>query len=111
MEKGFSKSKAKQKADEKFKNDDWNEFMRRYTMLIEYIMKIKDGKIHANIMKKVRTYISDGFKENRAIQMADEKYRYQLEGFIAEKNKTRDNEDTDSGENDSENESDDESQT
>ncbi|CAC5417766.1 unnamed protein product [Mytilus coruscus] len=103
LKRGLSKTKAKQRANDKLKNEEWIIFMNRYLQVIEYIIRLKYEKMHVNVMKKVEAYLRDGFDENRAIQMAIKKYRHQLENFIEGSQNSGKDDDTESEDNESDN--------
>ncbi|CAG2219059.1 unnamed protein product [Mytilus edulis] len=101
LKRGLSKTEAKQRANDKLKNEDWIIFMNRYLQVIEYIMRLKYEKMHVHVMNKVEAYLRDGFDENRAIQMAIKKYRHQLENFIEDSQSSGKDDDTESKDNES----------
>jgi hypothetical protein len=78
----LTEEEAMEKAEDKLRADDWKIFINKYATLIGYIMKLKGGKIHTNIMDTVRLYNQVGYAEPTSVRMALKKYRHQLEEYL-----------------------------
>jgi hypothetical protein len=66
-------------------NDEYLEqFMSRYASLIQYILQLKDGRLHLKIMKLVDDLVQDGMDYNKAIKIAMRKHKHMLENYLDE---------------------------
>ena len=107
----MSKSKAKNKADAKLQEDDLTEFMEEYGVLILKMLRLRHGRLHAEIMDWVDSYIGDGIDRKRAIRTVLRKHRSEFEEYLrstdeedAEAEDDSDNDDDGEGESDDEDE-------
>jgi hypothetical protein len=66
-------------------NDEYLEqFMSRYASLIQYILQLKDGRLHLKIMKLVDDLVQDGMDYNKAVKIAMRKHKHMLENYLDE---------------------------
>jgi hypothetical protein len=79
IEEGMSKQKAQEKTEDKIYVKDMQMFTRNYGKLIQYILQLKNGPIHAHVMDDVQDFLSEGYGENKSIRMALKKNRHILE--------------------------------
>ena len=59
--------------------NDIKQFLNNYGTLIQYILQLKHGSIHASVMADVNHFLSEGYDEERSIRMALNKSRHLLE--------------------------------
>ena len=59
--------------------NDLKQFLKNYGTLIQYILQLKHGSIHASVMGAVNHILSEGYDEERSIRMALNKSRHLLE--------------------------------
>ena len=59
--------------------NDIKQFLYNYGTLIQYILLLKHGSIHASVMTDVNHFLSEGYDEERSIRMALNKSRHLLE--------------------------------
>jgi hypothetical protein len=66
-------------------NDEYLEqFMSRNASLIQYILQLKDGRLHLKIMKLVDDLVQDGMDYNKAVKIAMRKHKHMLENYLDE---------------------------
>ena len=71
---GLTEEEASMKANRKLNDEDLEQFMSRYTRLIQYILQLKDGRLHLKVMKLVVELVQDGMDDNKAIKIVIRKY-------------------------------------
>jgi hypothetical protein len=65
-------------------DEDLEQFMSRYASLIQYILQLKDGRLHLKVTKLVDELVQDGMDYNKAIKIAIRKYKHMLENYLDE---------------------------
>ncbi len=82
--------------------------MRKYSSLVTYIIQLRDGPMHEQVMDAVSDFISDGYTEKSAVRMAVKKYRHLLEEYLVDddEDETTDTNDNESIDADNEDDSD-----
>ena len=60
-------------------DEDLEQFMSRYASLIQYILQLKDGRLHLKVMKLVDDLVQNGMDYNKAKKIAIRKYKHMLE--------------------------------
>jgi hemerythrin len=63
---------------------DMKAFTEKYATHISYILNLKHGKIHQNIMDDVYDFIEEEEEECKAIQMVLSKNRHVLEKHVGQ---------------------------
>jgi hypothetical protein len=58
--------------------------MSRYGTLIQYILQLKNGKLHSKVMKVVDNLLEDGMDYKKAVKVAIRKYKHMLENYLDE---------------------------
>ena len=81
---GLTEEEARMKANRKLNDEDLEQFMSRYASLIQYILQLKDGRLHLKFMKLVDDLVQDGMDYNKAIKIAIRKYKHMLENYLDE---------------------------
>ena len=84
IEDGLTEEEARRKADRKLKDEDLDEIMSRYESLIQYILQLKDGRLHLKVMKLVDDLVQEGTDYKKAIKIAIRKYKHLLENYLDE---------------------------
>ncbi len=79
---GLSDAEAEEKADKKIREDDMRDFMNRYAKLIQYILQLRNGHLHGEIMDTIDTYMNSDIDREKAIRMALRKYKHQFEEYM-----------------------------
>ena len=72
---GLTEEEARMKGNRKLNDEDLEQFMSRYASLIQYILQLKDGRLHLKFMKPVDDLVQDGMDYNKAIKIAIRKYK------------------------------------
>ena len=103
IERGITEKEAKRKADAKLENRNVKEFMLNYKTIIRYLLKLKGGHLHQEVMKKVEELLERGYNDEKAIQMAVKVFQHNLEGYLETIN-FDDDDDDDTSESDDETE-------
>ena len=80
----LTEEEARMKANRKLNDEDLEQFMSRYASLIQYILQLKDGRLHLKIMKLVDDLVQDGMDYNKAVKIAMRKYEHMLENYLDE---------------------------
>jgi hypothetical protein len=80
----LTEEEARLKANRKLNEEDLEQFMPRYASLIQYILQLKDGRLHLKVMKRVDDLVQDGMDYNKAIKIAIRKYKRMLENYLDE---------------------------
>lgn len=75
----LTRKKAREKTEEKMKSKDLQTFVNSYADLIQYILQLKLGSIHATIMDDVGDCQSRGYSEHKSIRMTLNKNRHLLD--------------------------------
>jgi hypothetical protein len=81
---GLTEEEARMKGNRKLNDEDLEQFMSRYASLIQYILQLKDGRLHLKVMKLVDDLVQDGMDYNKAIKIAIRKYEHMLENYLDE---------------------------
>ena len=81
---GLTEEEARLKANKKLNDVDLNQFMSRYGILIQYILQLKNGKLHSKVMKVVDDLLEDGMNYKKAVKVAIRKYKHMLENYLDE---------------------------
>lgn len=58
---------------------DLQRFSAKYDQLIQYILQLQNGSIHAKVMDDVNDFLSEGYSERKAIRMSLNKIRHVLD--------------------------------
>jgi hypothetical protein len=69
---GLTEEETRLKANRKLNDEDLEQFMSRYASFIQYILQLKDGRLHLKVMKLVDELVQDGMDYNKAIQKSYE---------------------------------------
>ena len=105
MNDGLTEEEARLKANRKLNGVNLDQFMSSYSTLIQYILQLKNGKLHSKGIKVVE----DGMDYQKAVKVAIREYKHVLENYLDE---VIDNENSDedaaSGEDDDNDDDDDE---
>jgi hypothetical protein len=70
MNDGLTEEEARLKANRKLNDVDLDQFMSRYCTLIQYILQLKNGKLHYKVMKVVDDLLEDGMDYKKAVKVA-----------------------------------------
>ena len=76
---GLTEEEARMKGNRKLNDEDLEQFMSRYASLIQYILQLKDGRLHLKVMKLVDELVQNGMDYNKAKKIAIRKYKHMLE--------------------------------
>lgn len=79
IKEGLTRQKAREKTEVKMKSKDLQTFVTGYADLIQYILDLKHGFIHATVMDDVMDFQSKGYGERKSIRMALNKNRHLLD--------------------------------
>ena len=107
IERGMTEKEAKRKADAKLENRNVKEFMLNYKTIIRYLLKLKGGHLHQEVIKKVEELLERGYNDEKAIQMAVKVFQHNLEGYLETIN-FDDDDDTSESDDETEDETEDE---
>jgi hypothetical protein len=80
----LTEEEVRMNANRKLNDEDLEQFMSRYASLIQYILQLKDGRLHLKVTKLVDELVQDGMDYNKAIQIAIRKYKHMLENYLDE---------------------------
>jgi hypothetical protein len=80
----LTEEEERMKANRKLNDEDLEQFMSRYASLIQYILQLKDGRLHLKIMKLVDDLVQDGMDYNKAVKIAMRKHKHMLENYLDE---------------------------
>jgi hypothetical protein len=80
----LTEEEARLKANQKLNGVDLDQFMSRYGTLIQYILQLKNGKLHSKVMKVVDDLLEDGMDYKKAVKVAIRKYKHMLENYLDE---------------------------
>jgi uncharacterized protein YdaT len=58
--------------------------MSRYGTLIQYILQLKNGKLHSKVMKVVDDMLEDGMNYKTAVKVAIRKDKHMVENYLDE---------------------------
>ena len=58
--------------------------MFRYGTLIQYILQLKNGKLHSKVMKVVDDMLEDGMNYKTAVKVAIRKDKHMVENYLDE---------------------------
>jgi DNA-directed RNA polymerase specialized sigma subunit len=56
----LTEEEARMKVNRKLNDEDLEQFMSRYASLIQYILQLRDGRLHLKVMKLVDDLVQDG---------------------------------------------------
>ena len=79
---GLTEKEAIMKADRKYKDDDMDQLMSRYGILLKYTMQLKNGKLHAKVVKSIKDLVGEGMDYQKAIKLSIRKYKHMLEDYL-----------------------------
>jgi len=79
---GLSRKQAIEKAEGKMENEIMTEFLGKYGELLKYILQLRFGPVHKQIIEDVNNFIEEGFNDNQAVKMCFKKNRHILEGMF-----------------------------
>ena len=108
IERGMTEKEAKRKADAKLENRNVKEFMLNYKTIIRYLLKLRGGHLHREVIKKVEELLERGYNDVKAIQMAVKVFQHNLEGYLEAINFDDDDDDTSESDDETEDETEDE---
>ncbi|CAG2256803.1 unnamed protein product [Mytilus edulis] len=80
----MSEDHARRKANRKLKDEDIDQFLSRYSSLVQYLLQLQNGKIHDKVMNKITELVNDDMDYEKAIKVAIRKYKPQLEIYLDE---------------------------
>ena len=103
----MTEKEAKRKADAKLENRNVKQFMLNYKTIIMYLLNLRGGHLHQEVMKKVEELLERGYNDEKAIQMAIKVFQHNFEGYLETIN-FDDNDDTSESDDETEDEADDE---
>lgn len=66
------------------KSKDIQTFVSNYAALIQYILQLRHGSLHATIMDDVAEFHPKGYSEHKSIMMALNKNRHLIDGIWEE---------------------------
>ncbi|VDH96282.1 Hypothetical predicted protein [Mytilus galloprovincialis] len=75
MDGDMKEDHAMSKANRKLKDEDMDQFLSRYSSLIEYLIQLQNGKLHGKVMKMITGLVNDGMDYEKAIKIAIRKYK------------------------------------
>ena len=81
---GLTEEEARLKANRKLNGVDLNQIMSSYGTLIQYILQLKNGKLHFKVMKVVNNLLEDGMDYKKAVTVAIREYKHVLENYLDE---------------------------
>lgn len=84
IKEGLNRKEAEEKTDEKMKSKDIQTFVSNYAALIQYILQLRHGSLHATIMDDVAEFQSKGYSEHKSIMKTLNKNRYLIDGIWEE---------------------------
>jgi hypothetical protein len=58
--------------------------MSRYGTLIQYLLQLKNGKLHSKVMRVVDDLLEEGIDYKKAVKLATRKNRHMLENYLDE---------------------------
>jgi MoaA/NifB/PqqE/SkfB family radical SAM enzyme len=58
--------------------------MSRYGTLIQYLLQLKNGKLHSKVMRVVDDLLEEGIDYKKTVKLATRKYRHMLENYLDE---------------------------
>lgn len=65
INKGLSRENARIQTEEKMNSKDLKRFSEKYGQLIQYILQMQNGSIHANLMDDVNDFLSEAYSEQK----------------------------------------------
>ncbi|CAG2192739.1 unnamed protein product [Mytilus edulis] len=74
----MSEDRARRKANWKLKDEDIDQFLSRYSSLVQYLLQLQNGKIHDKVMNKITELVNDDMDYEKAIKVAIRKHKPQL---------------------------------
>ena len=80
MNDGLTEEEARLKANRKLNGVNLDQFMSSYSTLIQYILQLKNGKLHSKGIKVVE----DGMDYQKAVKVAIREYKHLLENYLDE---------------------------
>jgi hypothetical protein len=81
---GLTKEEARMKANGKLNGVHLDQVMSSYGILIQYILQLKNGKLHSKVMKVVDNLLEDGMDYKKAVKVAIRKYKHMSENYLDE---------------------------
>ena len=99
---------GKNETNQKLNDEDLEQFMSKYAGLIQYILQLKDGRLHLKVMKLVDELVQDGMDYNKAIKIAIRKYKHMWGNYLDE---VIDNENYEESDDEEDNDDDDDDET
>jgi uncharacterized protein YnzC (UPF0291/DUF896 family) len=81
---GLTEEEARLNANRKLNGVDLNQIMSSYGTLIQYILQLKNGKLHFKVMKVVDNLLEDGMDYKKAVTVAIREYKHVLENYLDE---------------------------
>lgn len=64
IKKGLFRENARLQTEEKMNSKDLQRFSAKYGQLIQYILQLQNGSIHAKVMDDVNDFLSEGYTVN-----------------------------------------------
>ena len=66
---GLTEAEARLEANRKLNGVVLDQFMSSYGTLIQYILQLKNGKLHSKVMKVVDNLLEDGMDYKKAVKV------------------------------------------
>ena len=92
MDEGMEEEDATEKANMKMKEANITAFFKKYGQLITYILQLKNGLVHNDVMEVIEEKIDAGLSEKRAIKFALRKFRNDIEAIVYDSDSSDDEE-------------------
>lgn len=68
IKKRFIQENAILQTEEKMNSKDLQRFSAKYGQLVQYILQLQNGSVHAKVMDGVNDFLSEGYSERKAIR-------------------------------------------
>lgn len=96
IKKGLSRENAILQTEEKMNSKDLQRFSAKYGQLIQYILQLQNGSVHAKVMDGVNDFLSEGYSERKAIRTSLNKNRHVSDEMWDNENDMETDEDSES---------------
>ncbi|XP_021369693.1 zinc finger homeobox protein 4-like [Mizuhopecten yessoensis] len=103
---GISHSEAKSKADMKLKDEDLKEFLGYYGKLISYLLQLRHGRLHGEVIESIENYMAEGMDSEKAIRVTLRQLQHRFEDYLDSVKDTDDEESVNTDSEGSDNEDD-----
>ncbi|MES9883688.1 MAG: C2H2-type zinc finger protein [Sedimenticola sp.] len=82
IKQGATEQEAEVKAELKVQPLDIADVLQKYTSLLVYIIQLRHGLVHEQVMDAISDFISDGYSEKSAVRMTVKKYKHLIEEYL-----------------------------